>query len=366
MADDLVASDRAHVWHPYAPVPDSSPLFAVAAAQGVRLGLTDGRELIDGMASWWAAIHGYRHPVLDAAVRDAARPDGPRHVRGPHARSAVRWPSAWSRSPRRGWTGCSSATRARWRSRSRSRWRCSTGRRGATGTAPAADRARRLPRRHVRRDVGVRPGDRNAPLVRRGAAPAGLRPPARARVRRRLREAHIADLAALLAAHPTNLPPSSSSRSCRARAACTSTPPPSCAACASCATTHDVLLIARRDRDRVRPTGRLFACEHAGVAPDILCLGKALTGGYLSLAATLCTDEVADGVSRRPGGPDARSDVHGATRWPRRWRWRASTCCSRAVARARSPRIEAGWATGSSRPGTCRAWPTYACWAPSA
>ena len=68
--DELLALDRAHVWHPYAPMPGVRDPYVVDSAAGVRLRLADGRELVDGMSSWWAAIHGYRHPVLDAAVRD--------------------------------------------------------------------------------------------------------------------------------------------------------------------------------------------------------------------------------------------------------------------------------------------------------
>ena len=66
---NLVDRDRARVWHPYAP-PAASPLFAVESAEGVRLRLVDGRELVDGMSSWWACIHGYRHPHIEAALRD--------------------------------------------------------------------------------------------------------------------------------------------------------------------------------------------------------------------------------------------------------------------------------------------------------
>ncbi|MGN6372358.1 MAG: aminotransferase class III-fold pyridoxal phosphate-dependent enzyme, partial [Solirubrobacteraceae bacterium] len=69
-ADDLLALDREHVWHPYAPLPAPVGSLPVVSAQGVRLRLADGRELIDGMSSWWCAIHGYRHRVLDAAVRE--------------------------------------------------------------------------------------------------------------------------------------------------------------------------------------------------------------------------------------------------------------------------------------------------------
>src|SRR5881397_1277176 len=69
-ADELTALDRAHVWHPYAPMPGTRDPFVVQDAEGVLLRLADGRELIDGMSSWWAAIHGYRHPALDAAAAD--------------------------------------------------------------------------------------------------------------------------------------------------------------------------------------------------------------------------------------------------------------------------------------------------------
>jgi adenosylmethionine-8-amino-7-oxononanoate aminotransferase len=66
----LVELDHRHVWHPYSPMPPPSPPLPVASAEGVRLRLEDGRELIDGMASWWCVVHGYRHPVLDAAIGD--------------------------------------------------------------------------------------------------------------------------------------------------------------------------------------------------------------------------------------------------------------------------------------------------------
>src|SRR5262245_45696344 len=72
--DELLALDRAHVWHPYGPMPGREAPLLVESASGVRLTLAEpawGRtELVDGMASWWAAIHGYDHPALNAAVRD--------------------------------------------------------------------------------------------------------------------------------------------------------------------------------------------------------------------------------------------------------------------------------------------------------
>jgi len=66
----LLSEDRQRVWHPYAPMPALVPPLPITAAEGVSLRLADGRELVDGMSSWWAAVHGYGHPVLDAAIRD--------------------------------------------------------------------------------------------------------------------------------------------------------------------------------------------------------------------------------------------------------------------------------------------------------
>ena len=67
-APDLLAFDRDHVWHPYTSMTDPAPTRLVTGASGVRLRLADGSELVDGMSSWWAAIHGYNHPALNAAL----------------------------------------------------------------------------------------------------------------------------------------------------------------------------------------------------------------------------------------------------------------------------------------------------------
>ncbi|WP_405394974.1 aminotransferase class III-fold pyridoxal phosphate-dependent enzyme [Microbispora hainanensis] len=69
-AAEVLRLDREHVWHPYTAVPSGVPVHVVRRAEGVRITLGDGRELIDGMASWWAAVHGYNHPRLNRAARD--------------------------------------------------------------------------------------------------------------------------------------------------------------------------------------------------------------------------------------------------------------------------------------------------------
>ena len=61
--------DSAHIWHPYTSMSEPLPCYPVVSAEGVKLQLEDGRELIDGMSSWWAVLHGYNHPVMNEAIK---------------------------------------------------------------------------------------------------------------------------------------------------------------------------------------------------------------------------------------------------------------------------------------------------------
>ena len=232
-ADELLAYDREHVWHPYTSMTEPTPVRLVESASGVRLRLAapDGgsTELVDGMSSWWAAIHGYAVPELDAAVRRQL--DDMAHVMfgGLTHSPAIRLARAAGR-PRAG------GARARLPRRLGIGERRGRAEDGAAAPArprapradPDADRARRLPRRHLRLHERLRPGGRDALDVQRGAAGAGLRrqPPAPGGDVGRPGPTSSAQLRWI---GLPSWPGSSSSRCCRARAGCSSTTPSACA-----------------------------------------------------------------------------------------------------------------------------------------
>ena len=345
--DDLLAADRAHVWHPYAAMPAAVPPLPVESAQGVRLRLADGRELVDGMSSWWAAIHGYRHPVLDAAVRDQlgamshvmfgglthgpavelarllvdVTPAGLEHVFFCRLRLGVG----------RGRDQDVPAVLALAR---------------PPGQAPADDLARRLPRRHLRRDERLRPGRRHARAVARRAAAAGVR--RRAAASRSSRD-YVAELARLVETHADELAAVIVEPVVQGAGGMRFHDPRYLHVLRELCLTHDVLLVFDEIATGFGRTGELFAAEHAGSRRTCMCVGKALTGGYLSMAATLCTAAVARGDLRRARRACSCTGRRSwATRSLRRSRSRRSGCCWSAAGAPRSRAIEAG-AAGRAR-----------------
>ncbi|WP_437756921.1 adenosylmethionine--8-amino-7-oxononanoate transaminase [Sorangium sp. So ce1389] len=308
--DDLVARDRRCVMHPYAAPISSAPLFAVDRAEGVRLTLADGRELVDGMSSWWAAIHGYGHPALTAAV--SAQLERMSHVMFgglTHAPAVELCETLVALTPEpltrvfladSGSVSVEVAIKlalqfflARGQPEKRRLLSVLGGYHGDTfGAMAVTDPVNGM--HHLFRGAlaqhlfAAAPG----PAFDAPWSPEALGSMAA------LLEEHAREVAAVIVEpivqgaggmrfyHPRYLR--------ELRALCDR---------------HGVLLILDEIATGFGRSGELFGCQHAGVAPDIMCLGKSLTGGTMTLAATLCTEHVAETIA----GHEPRVFMHGPT-----------------------------------------------------
>ncbi|MDW5326130.1 adenosylmethionine--8-amino-7-oxononanoate transaminase [Plantactinospora sp. KLBMP9567] len=296
--EEIVAADRAHVWHPYAPMPASTDPSVVESAEGVRLRLADGRELVDGMSSWWAAIHGYRHPVLDAAVTDQLGRMSHVMFGGLTHEPAVRLASTLVEITPPGLEHV---------------FLCDSGSVSvevAVKMAVQYQRGRGRPQRHrLATWRGGYHGDTFHPMsvcdpvggmhsLWTGVLPrqvfAGLPPPG---FDAPVDPGYAAALAAALHRHTGELAAVIVEPVVQGAGGMRFHNPEYLRLLRELCTEHDIVLIFDEIATGFGRTGALFAAEHAGVTPDVMCLGKALTGGYLSLAATLCTPEVAEGIS---------------------------------------------------------------------
>ncbi|MBV9098823.1 MAG: adenosylmethionine--8-amino-7-oxononanoate transaminase [Frankiaceae bacterium] len=308
--DALLQADAQHVWHPYAPMPAATAPYVVASAQGTRLTLADGRELIDGMSSWWAAIHGYRHPRLDAAI--TTQLDRMAHVmfggltHEPAIRLAEKLVAITPDKLQHVFFADSGSVAVevavkmavqRWRAAGdTSKSRLLTIRGGYHGdTFMAMSVCDPVGGMHSLFTNVV------APQVFADRPPAGFDTS--------LDDAWLADTELLVKQHAHELAAVIIEPVVQGAGGMHFYSPDYVAALRELCDRYDVLLILDEIATGFGRTGAMFAAEHAGVQPDILCLGKALTGGYLSLAATLCTAEVAHAISEGVGG----ALMHGPT-----------------------------------------------------
>ena len=291
------------MWHPYGALPAELESLPVVSAEGVRLRLADGRELIDGMASWWCAIHGYRNDALDGAVRSQL--ERMAHVMfgglthepalalaerlielAPAGLERVFFADSGSVSVEVAIKLCVQYQRARGLS---GRTRLLTVRGGYHGdTAGAMAVCDPVDGMH-----GLFAG-MLAQHVFAERPPDGFAEP--------LDEAWAAGVSELAAAHAGELagvivePVVQGAGGMRFHS-------PACVAhMRRVCDEHGLLLVLDEIATGFGRSGAMFAAEHAGVAPDVMCVGKALTGGYMTLAAMLCTADVAATVSAGDGG----------------------------------------------------------------
>jgi adenosylmethionine-8-amino-7-oxononanoate aminotransferase len=294
------------VWHPYGALPAASAPLPVVSARGVRLRLADGRELIDGMSSWWCAVHGYRHPVLDAAVTEQLGRMA--HVmfggltHEPAVRLAERLVELTPEGLERVFFADSGSVavevaikmalqhqRAAGNPRRRRLLTVRGGYHGDTfGAMSVCDPVGGMHSLFT----GTLPEQIFAERPPDGFdAPAGEEWERWAAQVRELAARHADELAAVIVE-----PIAQGAGGMRFHS-------PACVALLrEVCDAHGLLLIADEIATGFGRTGALFACEHAGVAPDVMCVGKALTGGYMTLAATLCTAAVAEAISGGEGG----------------------------------------------------------------
>ena len=303
--ESLLELDRAHVWHPYGPMPGRVAPLLVTGASGVRLDVRlpsgERAELIDAMSSWWAAIHGYRHPVLDAAAH--AQVDRMAHVmfggltHEPAIRLAERLVELTPEPLQHVFLADSGSVSVEVAIKMCLQYQRSLGR-------PA--------KRRLLTWRGGYHGDTFHPMsvcdpeggmhsLWNGVLPEQVfadEPPAGFDAE--VDEEYVAQLADLISRHAAELAAVIVEPVVQGAGGMRFHSPGYLRVLRELCDEYDVLLVFDEIATGFGRSGALFAAEHAGVSPDVMCVGKALTGGYLTLAAALCTPRVAEGISNGP------------------------------------------------------------------
>ncbi len=299
----LLDFDRLHVWHPYAAMPNRFPVFPVESAQGVYIQLMDGRSLIDGVSSWWTCIHGYNHPRLNQAAH--AQIDRMSHIMfgGLTHQPAVELAQkliAMTPDPLQQVFFCDSGSVAvevamkmavqYWYNRGLpQKQRFLTIRNGYHGDTFEAmsvcDPVNGM--HHLFRDMLTPQYFADAPQVR---------------FDQEWQEQDLASFAALLEIHGDRIAAAIFEPVVQNAGGMRFYHPEYVRQAKTLCEKYDVLLILDEIATGFGRTGKMFACDYAAVCPDILCVGKALTGGFMSLAATLTTQAISEGFAAGEAG----------------------------------------------------------------
>ncbi|RKR65345.1 adenosylmethionine-8-amino-7-oxononanoate aminotransferase [Yokenella regensburgei] len=299
--DDL-AFDQRHIWHPYTSMTQPLPVYPVVSARGCELELASGENLVDGMSSWWAAIHGYNHPRLNAAMK--AQIDQMSHVMFggiTHPAAVALCRRLVAMTPKAlecvfladsGSVAVEVAMKMAlqyWQAKGEPRQRFLTFRNGYHGDTFGA--------------MSVCDPDNSMHSLWKGYLPENLFAPApQSRFDGEWDELDMVAFARLLAAHRQEIAAVILEPVVQGAGGMRMYHPQWLKRIRQMCDREGILLIADEIATGFGRTGKLFACEHAGITPDILCLGKALTGGTMTLSAAITTREVAETISNGEAG----------------------------------------------------------------
>lgn len=300
---DLLRLDRAHVWHPYTSFTNPGMITPVSHAHGVELHLADGRVLIDGMSSWWSTLHGYNHPVLNQAVIDQVGKMAHVMFAGITHEPAVKLASTLAKITPEGlnkvffsdsgsvavevalkmaiqyWHSQGQAQRTMFLTLKR-------GYHGDTfGAMSVCDPHSGM--HHLFHHALSHHMFADAP-------PCGFDEP--------FQESHIAKFAQMIQQHRQKIAAVILEPIVQGAGGMRFYSPDYLRRVRELCDRNEILLIVDEVATGFGRTGKLFACEHAGISPDILCIGKALTAGYITLAATLCNDKISNGICKGENG----------------------------------------------------------------
>ncbi|HSM82539.1 MAG TPA: adenosylmethionine--8-amino-7-oxononanoate transaminase [Nodosilinea sp.] len=301
--DQLLALDRRHVWHPYAAMPNTGPVFPVQSAQGVYLELETGERLVDGMSSWWTCIHGYNHPRLNRAAQEQMGRMSHVMFGGLTHQPAVQLAQKLVQltpEPLQNVFFCDSGSVSvevamklaiqYWHNRGKpQKQHFLTLRHGYHGDTFAAmavcDPVNGM--HHLFRHSLVEQYFADAPQI----PFEGL-----------WEEEDIASFAAILERHHGEIAAAIFEPVVQGAGGMRLYSPQYVRRARELCDQYGVLLILDEIATGFGRTGQLFACDYAGVCPDILCVGKALSGGFMSLAATLTTTHISETFAQGEAG----------------------------------------------------------------